>query len=45
MPLDQLDPIDVRRIERALNARPRKSLGWKAPEQVLSEFNCIALQG
>ena len=45
MALDQLDPIYVRRIERALNSRPRKSLGWKTPEQVLSEFNCVALQG
>jgi IS30 family transposase len=58
MPLDQLDPIYVRSIERALNIRPRmcfkqvnrlrrllaKSLGWKTPEQVLSEFNCVALQ-
>ena len=38
MPLDQLDPIYVRRIERVLNSspikysRPRKSLGWKTPE-------------
>jgi len=44
MPLDQLDPVYVRRIERALNTRPRKSLGWKTPEQVLSEFNRVALQ-
>jgi IS30 family transposase len=38
MPLDQLDPIYVRRIEQALNTRPRKSLGWKTPEQVLYEY-------
>jgi len=44
MRLDQLDPAYVRKIERELNTRPRKSLGWKTPEQVLSEFSYVALQ-
>lgn len=44
MPLNGLDVAYVRRIERALNTRPRKSLGWKTPEQVLSSFYGVALQ-
>ncbi len=44
MRLDQLDPAYVARIQNALNARPRKSLGWKTPAQVLSSFNVVALQ-
>lgn len=44
MRLDQLDPNDVQRVQNALNARPRKTLGWKTPAQVLSEFNGVALQ-
>jgi IS30 family transposase len=45
MRLDQLDPAYVREIERELNTRPGKNLGWKTPEQVLSEFSDVALQG
>ena len=44
MRLDQLDHAHVARIQNALNARPRKSLGWKTPAQVLSSFNVVALQ-
>ena len=44
MRLDQLDSAYVARIQNALNARPRKSLGWKTPAQVLSSFNVVALQ-
>ena len=44
MRLDQLDPAYLCEIQRALNTRPRKTLGWKTPEQVLSEFNCVALR-
>ena len=41
MRLDQLDPAYVASIERALNTRPRKTLAWKTPEQVLSGFNVL----
>lgn len=44
MPLDNLDPAFVDSIARDLNTRPRKTLGWKTPEQVLSAFNVVALQ-
>lgn len=44
MRLDLLDPTHVARIQNGLNARPRKSLGWKTPTQVLSGFNCVALR-
>ncbi len=44
MRLDNVDPAYVREIERALNTRPRKTLGWKTPEQVLSGFTVVALQ-
>lgn len=44
MPLDQLDPAYVQRVQQGLNARPRKSLGWKTPAQVLSMNYCVALQ-
>ena len=44
MRLDKLDPDHVSEIALALNSRPRKSLGWKTPEQVLSSFTIVALQ-
>lgn len=44
MRLDNLDPAHVNEIAHALNTRPRKSLGWKTPEQVLSAFTVVALQ-
>lgn len=44
MRLDALDPVYVAQIARALNTRPRKTLGWKTPEQVLSSFTVVALQ-
>ena len=44
MRLDNLDPTYVSEIARALNSRPRKTLGWKTPEQVLSGFTVVALQ-
>ena len=44
MRLDQLDPRYAARIQNGLNARPRKSLGWETPAQVLSSFNVVALQ-
>ena len=45
MRLDNLDHAHVAQIARALNTRPRKTLGWKTPEQVLSSFTLVALQG
>ena len=44
LPLDDLDADDVAQVARALNTRPRKSLGWKTPEQVLSGFTLVALR-
>ena len=44
MPLDEIDPAYVEQVARALNTRPRKSLGWKTPEQVLSGFTLVALR-
>jgi IS30 family transposase len=38
MCLDQLDAHYVARVQTGLNARPRKTLGWKTPAQVLSGF-------
>ena len=29
---------DVRRVERLLNTRPRKTLGYRTPHEVLSEL-------
>ena len=44
MRLDQLDSGYVTRTQNGLNARPRKSLGWKTPVQVLSSNDDAALQ-
>lgn len=44
MRLDNLNPTYVNEIAHALNTRPRKSLGWKTPQQVLSGFTVVALQ-
>lgn len=44
MRLNNLDHAHVAQIARALNTRPRKTLGWKTPEQVLSSFTLVALQ-
>lgn len=38
MRLGQLTLAEVMRIQNGLNARPRRSLGWKTPAQVLSSF-------
>lgn len=43
MRLDNVDPAEITRIQLALNTRPRKTLGWKTPEQVLSGFTVVAL--
>jgi IS30 family transposase len=29
---------DVRRVERLLNTRPRKTLGYRTPREILSEL-------
>lgn len=44
MRLDDVDPSEIKRIQLALNTRPRKSLGWKTPQEVLSGFELVALQ-
>lgn len=43
MRLDNVDPAEIMCIQLALNTRPRKTLGWKTPEQVLSGFTVVAL--
>jgi IS30 family transposase len=36
--LRSVRPEDVRRVERLLNTRPRKTLGYRTPREVLSEL-------
>lgn len=36
---------EIRLVERLLNSRPRKRLGWKTPYQVFYERTGVALQG
>ena len=35
----------IQRVERLLNSRPRKRLGWKTPYEVFYELTGVALQG
>ena len=35
---------EIRMVERLLNSRPRKRLGWKTPYQVFSELTGVALE-
>jgi transposase, IS30 family len=44
MRLDAIEPAEIARIQLALNTRPRKTLGWKTPEEVLSSFERVALR-
>lgn len=36
---------EIRMVERLLNSRPRKRLGWKTPYQVFYELTGVALEG
>jgi IS30 family transposase len=36
---------EIRTVERLLNSRPRKRLGWKTPYQVFYELTGVALEG
>lgn len=36
---------EIRLVERLLNSRPRKRLGWRTPYQVFYELTGVALQG
>jgi IS30 family transposase len=36
---------EIRLVERLLNSRPRKRLGWKTPYQVFYELTGVALEG
>lgn len=44
MRLDDVEPAEIARIQHALNTRPRKTLGWKTPQEVLSSFERVALR-
>jgi IS30 family transposase len=35
---------EIRMVERLLNSRPRKRLGWKTPYQVFYELTGVALE-
>jgi IS30 family transposase len=35
---------EIRTVERLLNSRPRKRLGWKTPYQVFYELSGVALE-
>ncbi|RYY79422.1 MAG: IS30 family transposase [Moraxellaceae bacterium] len=43
MPLDQVTVEQTNAIAEALNSRPRKSLGWLTPAQVMANFHTVAL--
>jgi IS30 family transposase len=43
MRLDNLDPIDVQRVENLLNNRPRKVLGYLTPFEVMASTTVFAL--
>ncbi len=39
-----ISDAEIRLVERLLNSRPRKRLGWKTPYQVFYELTGVALQ-
>jgi transposase, IS30 family len=40
----KISDAEIRRVERLLNSRPRKRLGWKTPYQVFYELTGVALE-
>jgi IS30 family transposase len=40
---DTVSDTQIQAIEEALNNRPRKSLGWFTPSQVMANFYTVAL--
>jgi len=40
----KITDADIRLVERLLNSRPRKRLGWKTPYQVFYELTGVALE-
>ena len=41
---DDLSHEQIQQIEDALNNRPRKSLGWLTPNEVMASFYTVALR-
>lgn len=42
-PFDQVSEERIREIESTLNDRPRKSLGWHTPSEIMAGFYTVAL--
>lgn len=40
---EHVTQADIQVVENALNSRPRKSLGWRTPSEVMAGFHTVAL--